>query len=117
MREISSQLGISKTAVRKRIEKLIQQGVIKRFTIEYSITDEVKVLILVKILPGYNVPEVAEKIFQLRMAENIFEVTGDYDIVVIASLPSINSVNDLIDKIRSVNGVATTNTHIVLKTW
>lgn len=115
--EIASQLGISKTAVKKRIERLLEIGIIKRFTLEYSLTDEVKVLILVKILPGHNVPSVAEKIFELRMAENIYEVTGDYDIVVIARLPNINMVNDLIDKIRSVDGVATTNTHIVLKSW
>jgi Lrp/AsnC family transcriptional regulator of lysine biosynthesis len=115
--EIATQLGISKTAVRKRLERLVQQGVIKRFTIEYSLTDEVKVLILVKVMPGHNVPEVAEKIYNMKMAESIYEVTGDYDIAVIARLPNINMVNDLIDRIRSVEGVATTNTHIVLKSW
>lgn len=115
--EIATQLGISKTAVKKRLERLVQQGVIKRFTIEYSLTDEVKVLILVKVMPGHNVPEVAEKIYDMKMAESIYEVTGDYDIAVIARLPNINMVNDLIDRIRSVEGVATTNTHIVLKSW
>jgi DNA-binding Lrp family transcriptional regulator len=115
--EIATQLGISKTAVKKRLERLVQQGVIKRFTIEYSLTDEVKVLILVKVMPGHNVPEVAEKIYNMKMAESIYEVTGDYDIAVIARLPNINIVNDLIDRIRSVEGVATTNTHIVLKSW
>lgn len=115
--EIATQLGISKTAVKKRLEKLVQQGVIKKFTVEYSLTDEVKVLILVKVMPGHNVPEVAEKIYNMKMAESIYEVTGDYDIAVIARLPNINMVNDLIDKIRSVQGVATTNTHIVLKSW
>ncbi|NAZ12026.1 MAG: winged helix-turn-helix transcriptional regulator [Desulfurococcales archaeon] len=115
--EIATQLGISKTAVKKRLERLVQQGVIKRFTIEYSLTDEVKVLILVKVMPGHNVPEVAEKIYNMKMAESIYEVTGDYDIAVIARLPNINMVNDLIDRIRSVEGVATTNTHIVLKSW
>jgi len=115
--EIATQLGISKTAVKKRLERLVQQRVIKRFTIEYSLTDEVKVLILVKVMPGHNVPEVAEKIYNMKMAESIYEVTGDYDIAVIARLPNINMVNDLIDRIRSVEGVATTNTHIVLKSW
>jgi len=115
--EIATQLGISKTAVKKRLERLVQQGVIKRFTIEYSLTDEVKVLILVKVMPGHNVPEVAEKVYNMKMAESIYEVTGDYDIAVIARLPNINMVNDLIDRIRSVEGVATTNTHIVLKSW
>jgi Lrp/AsnC family transcriptional regulator of lysine biosynthesis len=115
--DIATQLGISKTAVKKRLERLVQQGVIKRFTIEYSLTDEVKVLILVKVMPGHNVPEVAEKIYNMKMAESIYEVTGDYDIAVIARLPNINMVNDLIDRIRSVEGVATTNTHIVLKSW
>jgi Lrp/AsnC family transcriptional regulator of lysine biosynthesis len=115
--EIATQLGISKTAVKKRLERLVQQGVIKRFTIEYSLTDEVRVLILVKVMPGHNVPEVAEKIYNMKMTESIYEVTGDYDIAVIARLPNINMVNDLIDRIRSVEGVATTNTHIVLKSW
>jgi len=115
--EISKELGISKTAVKKRLEKLVQRGVIKKFTIEYSLSGGVRVLVLVKVLPGYNVPEVAERIHSLRMAKSVLEVTGDYDIVVIAEMPDIQSVNSLVDEIRRVEGVATTNTHIVLKSW
>lgn len=115
--ELARELGITKQAVGKRLRKLVEAGVIRRFTVEYSLENEVQVIILVKVLPGYIVPEVAERIHSLKAAEEVYEVTGDFDIVVLARLPDISSVNRLVDEIRGVSGVATTNTHIVLRAW
>lgn len=115
--KISQELGISKAAVKKRINKLVDTGIIKKFTIEYELGQSIKAIILVKVLPGYEVPRVAEAISTKKMADKVFEVTGDYDIVVIASPPDISSVNELIDNMRNTPGVSTTNTLIVLKSW
>jgi len=115
--KIAKQLGISKAAVKKRLTKLIEGGVIKRFTIEYEIESKMKALVLVKVMPGHDVPSVASAIVKNEMVDSVFEVAGEYDIVVLASTPDVASINQLIDSMRRVQGVASTNTLVVLRSW
>ncbi|MEM4475023.1 MAG: Lrp/AsnC family transcriptional regulator [Fervidicoccaceae archaeon] len=116
-RELAERLGVSKTAVKKRVDKLVGSGIIKRFTIEYEIAQKVKAVVLLKVLPGYDVPAVAKKIAELDMADQVYEVAGEYDVVVVASTPSIQTINKLVDSLRRTEGVASTNTLIVLRAW
>ena len=115
--EIAEKLGISKTAVKKRINRLVEMGIIKKFTIEYEVKTTIQAIVLIKILPGYDVPTVASEIAKNSMAENVYEVTGDYDIVVVARTHDVASINVLIDSMRRTRGVASTNTLIVLRSW
>ncbi|MEM1621380.1 MAG: AsnC family transcriptional regulator, partial [Metallosphaera sp.] len=45
---IAKDLKVSEAAIRKRIEKLTKLGVIKRFTIDYELENEVKAIVMVK---------------------------------------------------------------------
>lgn len=115
--EIAEKLGISKTAVKKRISRLVEAGIIKKFTIEYEVKSTIQAIVLIKVLPGYDVPSVAAEISKNRMAESVYEVTGDYDIVVVARTHDVSSINRLIDSMRRTEGVSSTNTLIVLRSW
>ncbi|MEM1606010.1 MAG: HTH-type transcriptional regulator LysM [Desulfurococcaceae archaeon] len=114
---LARELGISEGAVRKRIAKLIKIGVIKKMTIEYELGNEIKAIILVKTQPPIPVPEVSKSIRKIPGVDIVYEVTGEYDIVVITRSPNIDNVNRLIDEIRSISGVASTYTMMVLRTW
>ncbi|MEM3927238.1 MAG: HTH-type transcriptional regulator LysM [Desulfurococcaceae archaeon] len=114
---LARELGISEGAVRKRIAKLIRIGVIKKMTIEYELDNEIKAIILVKTQPPIPVPEVSKNIRKIPGVDIVYEVTGEYDIVVITRSPNIDNVNRLIDEIRSISGVASTYTMMVLRTW
>ncbi len=110
-------LGISESAVRKRVNKLRKSGVIRKFTIEYELANEVRAVILVKTTPPKPVPEVSSQIIKIEGVETVYEVTGDNDILVMVRVQSIAEVNKCIDKIRSIPGVASTNTMIILRVW
>lgn len=114
---LAAQLGISESAVRKRIMKLRKLGVIKKFTIDYDVPGEVVALILVKTRPPVQAPEVSRKIMQNKMVEKVYEVTGEYDILVIARARSSQGINNIIDYIRSIDGVQGTYTMIVLRSY
>jgi len=114
---LAEELGISESAVRKRVSKLRRMGVIKKFTIEYELENEVRAVILVKTLPPKPVPEISGKIARIEGVEAVYEVTGDNDILVHVGVPSIEMVNRCIDEIRSIPGVVGTNTMIILKVW
>ena len=115
--KLASELGLSESAVRKRLQKLISMGVIKRFTLEYEIEGEIKAIILVKTQPPTPVPNVSKRILENPSVEAVMEVTGEYDIVAIVKARDVKAVNEIIDYIRGIEGVAGTYTMIVLRSY
>jgi len=115
--EIAKKLRLSEAAIRKRIDKLIKMGVIRRFTIDVSLENEIKAIILVKVNPPTPVSEVSKRIIKFNGVDVVYEITGDHDIAVIVHGQSMLEINKYIDMIRDIKGVAGTNTMIVLRAW
>ncbi|MDK6029138.1 HTH-type transcriptional regulator LysM [Ignisphaera sp. 4213-co] len=115
--KLAKELGISESAVRKRISRLIKSGIIKKITIEYELINEIKAIILVKTQPPVPVPEVSKNILKIPGVEIVYELTGEYDILVIVRASGIEMINKFIDEIRSIPGVTSTYTMVVLRTW
>jgi len=116
--EIAREVGLSESAIRKRIASLIKRGIIRRFTIDYSIASEIRAAVLIKVKPPAPVPEVSRNIIRhVKGVDRLYEITGNYDILVILRGSSIKDINESIDKIRNIDGVADTNTLIILKSW
>lgn len=114
--EIANSVGLSEGAVRNRIQSLIADNVIKRFTIERSINHGVRALTMIAVEPGVPTFEVSKKVNQNEGVERIYEVTGEYDIVMVSHGVNIESINKVIEDIRKIEGVEKTNTIIVLRT-
>ena len=114
--EIGAQVGLSEGAVRNRIQSLVSDNVIKRFTIERSISHGVRALTMIAVEPGIPTFEVSKKVNALEGVEQIYEVTGEYDIVMVSHGSNIESINKVIEDIRKIKGVEKTNTIIVLRT-
>ena len=114
--EIANSVGLSEGAVRNRIQSLVSDNVIKRFTIERSISHGVRALTMIAVEPGIPTFEVSKKVNQLEGVERIYEVTGEYDIVMVSNGNNIESINKVIEDIRKIQGVEKTNTIIVLRT-
>ena len=114
--EIGRTVGLSEGAVRNRVQALVSDGVIKRFTIEKSSTHGVRALTMIAVNPGTPTYEVSKMVNQLAGVERIYEVTGEYDIVMVSSGSSIEGINKVIEDIRKIEGVEKTNTIIVLRT-
>ncbi|GBF08663.1 HTH-type transcriptional regulator LysM, partial [Aeropyrum pernix] len=72
-------------------------------------------VILVRTNNAKPVPQVAERIAAYMYVEKVMEVTGDYDIIAIATAQDIEDINRLIDYIRGIEGVHSTYTMIVLR--
>jgi len=114
---ISKEVGISKTAVKKRIDRLAREGIISRFTIELSSKVEVRALVLIRSTAKGKTSETSEIIARFPFVEKVYEVAGDYDIVAMISSPTVEKLNETIDKIREVPSVTSTITVMVLKTY
>jgi DNA-binding Lrp family transcriptional regulator len=99
--EIGHTIGLSEGAVRNRVQGLVENGVIKKFTIEKSLKIGVRALIMIAVDPGTPTLEVSRKIMELNGVEKIYEVTGEYDIVMVSSAVNIDGINRCIEEIRN----------------
>jgi len=113
--DLGKQLNLSEAAVRRRVKKLVDDGVIKKFTIEIKEKERAMALTLLSTSPNIPTYEVASNISKIKGVEKVYEITGQYDIAVLISAPSIAEVNKVIDEIRKADGVINTNTVIILR--
>ena len=114
--EIAKTLKLSEGTVRNRVQALTDSGVIKKFTIEVSLSVGVRALILISVDPQRPTLEISNRVLELPGVEKIYEVTGEYDIIIVSSSSSIEGINVTIEDVRKTTGVTKTNTVIVLRT-
>ena len=114
--EIAEMIGLSESAVRRRVKNLLDNKIIKRFTIEVNNNEKTSAITLISVASTSDTSIVTEKLLKLRGIDIIYEITGQYDIAVIISAPTVSEINSYIDDVRKINGVSDTNTVIILKT-
>jgi len=74
-------------------------------------------LVLVKCQSNVHTSSIARKIRVIRGIKRVCEISGDYDIELSFTGNSTPELNDCLERIRSIDGVVTTNTRLVLKTF
>jgi len=112
---IADVLKISESTVRKRVKKLIKEGYIKRFTIEYG--KSANVISLIKVKTDININFVANKIANTKNVRKVYTVTGEYDIIAFISAENPIEINNTINTIRNMKGVEGSLSFFVLKTF
>lgn len=108
--EIAEEIDVSEGTVRNRVEKMQENGVIEKFTVETGGRGS-KAVVMVQLKTGRDIDQVLKE-FPEKI--QIMEVTGEYDLVLEIERPSNKEINDLLDEIRSIEGVNSTETYMVL---
>ncbi len=114
--DIGKKLKLSESAVRRRVKNLVDSGTIKKFTIEVGDQNATKAIVLISVDSSIDTSKVSAKLTKLEGIKTVYEITGQYDITVIISAPTITEINSCIDALRKIPGVTDTNTVIILKT-
>jgi Lrp/AsnC family transcriptional regulator, regulator for asnA, asnC and gidA len=114
--EIASEIGLSESAVRRRVKNLVDRMIIKRFTIELGTTDKTSAITLISVASTADTSAVSNQLMNLNGVKVVYEITGQYDIAAIIAAPAIADINKCIDDIRKTEGVSDTDTVIILKT-
>jgi Lrp/AsnC family transcriptional regulator of lysine biosynthesis len=112
--KIAKELGVSEGTIRVRVKKLIETGVIKKFTVVVA-RNATKALMEIKAGINVNTSSIASRIKRIRGVTSVFEVSGDYDIFVLIEQESVNELNEVIDEIRGIEDVSSTRTSLILK--
>jgi DNA-binding Lrp family transcriptional regulator len=113
---IATKLGLSESAVRRRIDNLKATGRIMRFTVDIDDKDLSSAITWVSVDPATPTRQVSEKIRNIKGVEFVYETAGQFDVAVIVKGANIGEVNSTIEGIRRAGGVTGTNTTMVLRT-
>ena len=114
--DIGKKLKLSESAVRRRVKNLVDSGTIKRFTIEEGERNTTSAIVLISVDSTIDTSKVSTKLTKLDGVKTVYEITGQYDISVIITAPSIAEINSSIDALRKIPGVIDSNTVIILRT-
>lgn len=115
-REIARELDLSAATVYNRIKKMQLEGVIKGFApvVDHSkLGFDLTALILLQAEGGHLV-EVEEEVAKLEEACAVYDITGEFDIAVVAKFKSREALNKFIKRLLKIPFVKRTSTSMVL---
>ena len=112
--EIADMLSVSEGTIRSRVHKMVDDGVICGFTIKTS-SKNVKAVVEIRIDVNTDTEEIANELSGYEGIIEVFEVTGDQDILAIIDVESSQHLNEIIEKVRRNDNILSTRTRLVLK--
>ena len=116
--ELARRLGVSRTTVQSRIDRVEERGVITGYGVRLSSEYE-KGLVRAHVLLTVT-PKLADKVVRslkaLSPVRALHSVSGSFDMIVIVESPSISDLDGLLDQIGAMEGVERTLSSIVLST-
>jgi len=117
-REIAKKLGISEGTVYNRVKRLQEEGTIKGYSARVDPTKlgmDLGAVIGLRVAGGHLV-EVEQEISKSKGVCCVYDVTGDYDAVIVARFRSRADLNKFIKGVLSNPHVERSVTHVVLNT-
>ena len=112
--ELARRTSTSRSEARRRVERMITDGTIARFTVERG-EQGASAVVLVSVDSGRDTTSISEEMARMEEIRIVYEITGQYDILAIIEAESIAAINDCIDRLRRMQYVADTNTAIILR--
>jgi len=105
--DISQNVGKTEATVRRRVKKLKDEGIIKRFTIEYRIDNKPRTRATVKVEPDFKeIKRILKELLEIEEITNIWRLSGDCGLFMKVEIESIEKFNPLIEeKISQIKGV------------
>ena len=121
---IARMLNVPATEVTRRIAAYEQDGVIRGYQAilneDQLDLDTVTAVIEVKVTPeregGFN--RIAERISRFPEVRSAYLMSGTYDLLIFVEGPNLQRVAAFVsEKLATINGVLSTSTHFMLKTY
>jgi Lrp/AsnC family transcriptional regulator for asnA, asnC and gidA len=105
--QLAGDLGLSEATVRYRVKKLIDAGIIKKFTV---LLDSKKIgysntgILMVKLIPDFF-EQASKEISDLAEAHHVFQNTGEHDVVAVVQARDLTHLSDIKKRVELIEGV------------
>ena len=112
-KKIAAKMKTPRSTIRDRIKKMVNNGIIKSFTIQLNykkIDLPTTVFVFLSITPNSNIQhrQLASRISKIPGVYEVYMITGDYDLLIKVRGKSIEDIGKIvIDKFRVLPGVET----------
>jgi DNA-binding Lrp family transcriptional regulator len=116
--ELARRVGRSRTSVQSRIERLEREGIIIGYSVRLAPEHDlgaVRAHVMIKVGPkeARAVSAALRAIPQVRV---LHSVSGDVDLIAVASAASVAEMDEVIDRVGGLDGVERTTSSIILST-
>ena len=115
--KLAAEAGISRATATARPEKLRREGVIAGFTVvlQSNVDSQgVRAITMIEI-DGRQEENVTRRLMGMPEVRQLHTTNGRWDLVAEVEAPTIAALDDLLRAIRQVDGIANTDTSILLK--
>lgn len=114
--KLARELGVSRATVTARMDRLVKTGAIAGYTVMLRTPgrrDAVRAITMVEI-DGKNSEAVIRRLTGFPEIRTLYTTNGRWDVVAESETPTLREFDDLLRRIRQVDGIANTETSILL---
>ncbi|AQW54814.1 Lrp/AsnC family transcriptional regulator [Streptomyces sp. 4503] len=118
--EMAPEVGLSVAAVKRRVDRLKDSGVIKGFTVQIDHTKlgwGIEAFVELSYTGTTPVGEIVRTAYTVPEVQAVFTIAGDPDALVNVRVRDIEHLQQVIDALRRVGQVTGTRTLMVLGSW
>lgn len=119
---MADDLGINRVTAAQRLEKLVKDEIIRKFTIKLN-HEAIGLDVLAFVLISFNKnggttqEELAKRISRLDGVEEVHIIAGEFDIIAKVRARNLRELGEkVVNRIRDYKGVETTFSHLVFET-
>ena len=116
--ELAQILGVSRSTVQKRLERLETEGVIAGYTVQLSsayLDQEIKAHVMITLNPSLT-NDIIKNMEKIDSVRAIYSVSGPHDLIAEIAAMSVTDLDKVIDKIIAIDGVERTVSSVILST-
>ena len=116
LKEIAEKVGVAEGTVYNRLNKMKNIGLIKKFipVIDYSMLGYDLTAIIGVTAEGRYLVDIEREVAKEPNVTAVYDVTGDFDFLVVAKFKDRDSLNSFVKKIAGMKNVKRTYTMLVL---
>ena len=116
--ELARSLGLSRTTVQSRLERLERRGTIAGYTVRLTQAAErdlIRAQVLITVLPK-NAQRAEAGLRRIPQVTALYSVSGVHDLIAMVEAASVEQMDRLIDAIGALDGIERTVSSIILST-
>ncbi|WP_198673140.1 Lrp/AsnC family transcriptional regulator [Simplicispira lacusdiani] len=117
--EVGAEVGLSTAAVHERVKKMLDKGVIRRFSISVDperVGLNFTAFVAIRNDGGIHCRDVAPRLRAMPQVEELHSVAGEYDFLAKIRTTHARALEEVIYQIKAIEGVARTTSTVVLNT-
>lgn len=117
--DVASEVGLSTAAVHERVKKMVERGVIERFSLRVDpdkVGMRLTAFVAIRNDGGVHCRDVAPRLHEMPEVLELHSVAGEYDFLAKIRTTHARALEDVLYKIKAIAGVARTTSTVVLNT-